>query len=162
MDDFKRLKNLVQMKTPDDIKEFEKVIWKLAEKEDATTLGKLIDLFDDKCPYPEVMYSLVHAIEQVPNELYVSTVLSKIKTGIKDFPFWMDCLVNGIFNHQDCLNIFRQSMHLADKESLLKLFDLMDKESPHHKELIAELRWELESSFTGVYREDPLILNRTH
>ena len=140
MDDFARLKNLVQMKTPDDIKKFEAVVWKLAEKEDVTTLSKLIDLFDDKCPFPEVMYSLVHAIEQIPKELYVPTVITKIKTGVKDFPFWIDCLVNRIFNDQNYLNIFRQNMHLADKESLLKLFDLMDKESPHHKELITELR----------------------
>ena len=34
-------------------------------------------------------------------------------------------------------------MDLAPKESLLKLFDLMEKESPHHRELIKELKSEL-------------------
>jgi hypothetical protein len=37
-------------------------------------------------------------------------------------------------------------MHLASKETLLKLFDIMEEESPHHKDLIQELKKELDKA----------------
>jgi len=54
-------------------------------------------------------------------------------------------LLYAILNHDSYMHVFSQNMHLADKESLLKLFDLMQKESPNHVELITELRRELNS-----------------
>jgi len=144
--DWLHLKQLSKMKTPEDINEFEKKIWTLAQTKNINVLTHLIDLFDDNCLYYEVMYSLVHAIETYNKNDYVNAVIKKIHDGIKNYKFWIDCLCNRIFNDLSYLAIFRQNMHLADKESLLKLFKIMEEESPHHRQLIQELRKEIETS----------------
>jgi hypothetical protein len=89
------------------------------------------------------MYSLVHAVETYPIYDYVITVLKKLSYLVEKCPFWADCLFNRIFNDERYLVFFRSNMGLASKEDLLKLFDLMDQESPHHKTLTSALRKEI-------------------
>ncbi len=143
MDALEKLKILAKMETPEDIKEFELLSWKLAQTREPDVLSQLISLFDDNNPYQEIMFGLLHIIETYPNEAYVKAVLRSLKTGLISHPEWTDRMVNRIFNEEDCRNIFHQNLHLADKQTLLQLFDLMEKESPHHKKLITELRGEL-------------------
>lgn len=146
LENWQHLKKLSKMQTPEDIKEFESTIGQLVAKKNPQILDDLLDLFDDDCQYPEVMYGLVHAVEYYPDEIYVKTLLCKMEKGIKQFPFWYTGLISAVFNSKNCLQIFLQNMHLAPKESLLKLFDIMEKESPHHQDLIKELRQELENN----------------
>lgn len=143
MDIFEKLKQYARMESEEDIRKFEVGVWGLAQSQDPEILKKLIDLFDDQCPYYEVMYSLVHAIEKYKKEIYVPIVVEEITSLITHATFWADCLCNRIFNDEKYLKIFRENMHLAPKESLIKLFDLMEIESPHHKDLIYLLRQEL-------------------
>lgn len=143
MDVFEKLKQYAKMESDEDIRRFEIGVWSLAETKDPEVLKKLIDLFDDECPYYEVMYSLVHAIESYPDEIYVKTLISKIDWGLKSYSFWLVGLIASVWNHSRCCQIFKDNMSIASKDSLLKLFDLMEKESPHHQELIKSLRAEL-------------------
>jgi hypothetical protein len=146
MDIFEKLNKLVKMKTFEDIQEFEKLAWERAQTKSPESLKELISLFDDHCPHQEVMFGLLHIIESYPNDIYVKSVLQNIGTALSNCPEWADRIVNRILNDEQCQIIFRQNMKLADKKTLSKLFDLMDKESPHHRELIADLREELENT----------------
>lgn len=138
--DWNHLKKLSKMETPEDIELFENEVGRIVQTSDPEALPHLLDLFDDDCEFPEVMFGLIHAIEVYPNKLYVQEVIKKIKDGVKKYPVWMDRLCNRIFNHPEYLAYFRQHMHLAPKESLLKLFEVMEEESPHHKALLEDLR----------------------
>ena len=145
MIDWTHLKKLSKMETFEDVQEFEKQVWDLAETKDPTILGKLMDLFDDRCDHPEVMYGLIHAIETYPDDIYVEGVLKKLPDGLKNYHEWYERLIYGILNSHNCRQLFRQHMHLADRNALLKLFDIMEEESPHHAALIQELRHELKA-----------------
>lgn len=137
---YEQLQKYVKMEQEEDIRKFELGIWSFAKTKDPARLELLIDLFNDECPYSEVMYSLVHTIESYPKDIYIDVVLKKIEKGVRKYPIWMDCVCNRIFNDFECLKYFKDNMHKADKDSLLKLFDIMEQESSHHRELISELR----------------------
>ena len=144
MIDWNKLSHLAKMETFEDVQEFNRQVGEVVDTKDPKTILQLMDLFDDECPYHEVMYGLIHAVETCPIDVYVKGVLEKIGSKeISKYSEWLDRLCNRIFNATAYLNIFRTHMHLADRDSLLKLFDLMEKESPHHASLIQELRREL-------------------
>jgi len=145
-DMLKKLKIYSKMLKQEDIDFFEHYVWKLAEAKNLEILSELFQLFDDSCPYSEVMYSLVHAVESYPDDFYVKIFISNIEKMLVSSKNWVQILLFAILNDEDCLEIFRANMHLAPKESLLKLFSIMEEESPHHFELIQELRRELEKS----------------
>ena len=70
-------------------------------------------------------------------------LIDNIDFFMKKAPFRCESAFSIVFNDPESLNLFRQHIHLADKTSLLKLFDMMEKESPHHAALIQDLRKEL-------------------
>ena len=125
------------------IASFEKGISQWAELKTHEVFNSLIELFDDACMFPELMYGLVHALETYPDEIYVRGILRNISEMLKKSPFWLDVLVNRLLNCEKSFQIFRKNMHLAPKDALLALFDIMDRESPHHRETVVALRAEL-------------------
>lgn len=133
------LKRYAKMETEEDIKLFEITAYELAETKDPEILKELIDIFDDECEYPEVMYSLVHAIETYPSDVYVKGVMLKIKNFLS-YLEWYKTLVYGILNHGKCLQLFKENVHLADQDKLLELLDIMYQESEAHRPVIDELR----------------------
>jgi TusA-related sulfurtransferase len=141
--DWAHLKELSKMRTEDDIVEFEKCLSDIALVKDLAMLGQLIDLFDDQCPYPEVMFSLVHAVESYPNEMYVKVILDKLPHGIEHFPDWFKILLYRILNEPDCSKYFQIYMNKVNREYLLYLFDVIEKESPDHREIIENMRKKL-------------------
>ena len=141
-----KLKQYVKMRTPEDIHAFDFKVWDLAKTQDQEVLSYLIDLFDDECECPGVMYSLVHAIESYPDNIYVEGILRKTHDNIWNYVGWFKRLLYGILNHPNCLGIFRSNIHLAKKETLLKLLDSISQESERHREICAELRELLEKA----------------
>ena len=138
-----------QMATEKDITMFGLTAYELAGTKDPEILASLIDIFDDDCEYPEVMYSLVHAIETYPDNLYVVSVLFKVKDFVK-YPEWFGRLVCRIINDKECLKLFKQNIHLADKTKLLELFDVLYEESEAHRPVIEELRKLIEKNSNGT------------
>ena len=145
MDDFTRLMFLSEhMDTKEDISEFEEILSHYHGRSDEITLVELLSLFTDKCPYYEVMWGLVHLVEIWPKNVYVVAVIKSLNKKIGEASFWMDCLCSSMFNDESYFKIFKENLKLGDKKSLLKLFEIMEKESTHHATLIQELRHELE------------------
>ena len=132
-----------RMQSQEDIKDFEEGVWDWGSIHNEEHLINLLSLFDDSCEFPEVMYSLVHAVESFPPKMYVKVLLKTAARALQSYPFWYRGLIAAVFNDPSYYEIFRQNLHLAPREALLELFDLMDRESPHHKELIAQLREEV-------------------
>ncbi|MEI8296344.1 MAG: Imm30 family immunity protein [Alphaproteobacteria bacterium] len=143
MNKFDQVRQYTKFANREDIDNFEKAVWGLAASGDPEVLRKLLDLFDDECPYDEVMHSLMHAIETYPAEVYVKILLEKLEDLVKKSPFWARVLVVPTWNHPMYLSIFRSCMSLASEVALLDLFDIVEKELPHRHDLITEFRKEL-------------------
>ena len=114
---FTQLNALAQMNSTKDIEEFEKLVWELAATKDPIILDQLIQIFYEECPFREVMYNVVHAIETYPDEVYVLGILRNMKTLIRT-PSWAKTLLYGIFNSPKCLKLFKSNILISDNKSL--------------------------------------------
>lgn len=104
----------------------------------------LLRYFDDHSDYSWVLTSLRKSIEHYPIEFYIEKIFKNLTVLVKKCPVWLDEFVNSIFNQDNTLNFFKENMYHASKDNLLELFDIVEVESPHHYDLIQELRKELE------------------
>ncbi|MBM3469088.1 MAG: hypothetical protein FJX71_06635 [Alphaproteobacteria bacterium] len=140
MINWENLRILSKMESAEDIKTFEEKINELADNKDPTVLSEMMGLFDDNCQHPEIMYALVHALENFPDDIYVKSLLFEIENGIMKYPSWLVILIYGILNNPNCYRIFKENMGLAKKESLLRLFEIIEQESPQHEKQLNELK----------------------
>ena len=86
--------------------------------------GTIIDYFDDKSYTYEILKNL-------------HIMFPKAKEWAFEFLYI-------ILNTPACLEIFRNNLHLANKDQLLELFNLMDDGSEPHHSIINDLRKRLE------------------
>lgn len=129
--------------SPDNPELFLNTVDEIVLQKDPSSIPVLLDYFDDESEYSWVMESLMIALENYENEIYVKTLLKNLN---KKSIFWISGLIFGIFNNNECFCIFKKDIYLADKTSLLKLFDFMEKESPRHASLIQQLCKEIEET----------------
>ena len=131
---------------PDNQELFLNTVDKIVLRKDSSSIPILLNYFDDESEYGWLMTSIRKSIEFYPREEYINSILLNIKNLCNIGIIWADEILNSILNENEDQKYFREYMHLADKTSLLKLFDFMEKESPHHASLIQELRHELEKT----------------
>lgn len=138
----KQLKKYVKMESEEDIRLFDLTVGELASTQDAKILKELIDVFDDDCEFPEVMYSMVHAIESYPDDIYVKTIASKV-VDFLNYQEWFLDLIYPILNNRKCRQIFKENLHLAYKTKLLELLNIIEEESEEHHHIVKELKEQL-------------------
>ena len=132
--------------SPDNPELFLNTVDEIALQKDPSSLPVLLDYFDDETEYSWVMTSLRKAIEYYSRENYINSIIINLRSLCKKALIWTDEIVNSILNGEEDKKYFCTHIHLAERESLLKLFDFMEKESPHHATLIEQLRKEIEET----------------
>jgi hypothetical protein len=140
----KKVRQYAKMESEEDIKLFDITIYELAATNELKVFDQLMDLFDDDCEFPDVMFNLVHALETFSNQDYVRGVLLKSKD-FRKYPEWYTTLIYRILNSKNCSEIFKRNMYLAAQQDLLEIFDLIYQESEMHRPIIDELREILKS-----------------
>lgn len=134
------------MKTSEDIKSFELLVWELAESKDPKVLDKLIDYFDDNCQYLEIMWSLLHAIETYPIDVYIETIIKKIGNRLINYYEWLEIIFFRILNHEKYFNLFKKNLKFSNKEKILDFLNSLETNCSKQKSLIGELKKELLTS----------------
>jgi hypothetical protein len=112
-------------------------------KKDTSSVPVLLSYFNDESEYSWVFEELIGAVEYYEKDIYIKYLIENIFIMKEKSINYLKSLLFHIMNSPLHLSTFEKHMHLADRDSLLKLFDLMEKESPHHAPLIQELRREL-------------------
>jgi hypothetical protein len=112
-------------------------------RKDPSSIPVLLSYFDDESEYSWVLTSVKKALEYYESSVYVNEYIKNFNIMFPRAIEWACEILYTVLNTSECLEILRIHMHLADRDSLLKLFELMEKESPHHAPLIQELRREL-------------------
>jgi hypothetical protein len=127
---FKRVKAASQFQNAEDIKVFEEGVWKLAESQEEETFKNLIELFDDKTPYPEVMFNLVHALESYPDEKYIILVLDAFTSKNYVCKEWYARLIIRILNEDKCKSSFKNKFNLLATSFQDKITNMVKKYYP--------------------------------
>ncbi len=110
---------------------------------DVNKIEILFKYFDDNTEYSWVFEEILTSMLGIERDKCIPMFLRNLHYFIKKAPSWCREAFSIIFNSPEDVDFFEKNMRLAKKEDLLKLFDLIEKESPYHKDLIEILRKKL-------------------
>ena len=141
------LKKASRFENPEDAKIFDEVVVELIKTEKPAVITSLIELFDDDSDHPEVMFSLVHALESLSDDLYFESLLNAIEKKPKNSLGWLKVLIFRILNDPKSLGVFKEKIgKVKQDKSINIIFDIftdMQAESLDHFSLIEDLKHEL-------------------
>ena len=139
----KRLGELFSFKTPEEVDEFLEILQEIATTNDPDYLPFLFAFLQDDPEYIDVRDSIMLVIEGYPLNIFCQFVMNNLKSLCIRIP---DCIATSVFQILNTANhvfILKQNIHLADKETMMKLLDNMEKDKycpEQHRPIIAELR----------------------
>lgn len=142
-----KVKKASKFETLEDAKIFDEGVWDLIKTENLVIITSLIELFDDDNEHPEVMFSLVHALESLSDDLYFRAILDIILKEQKNGLGWLKVLIFRILNDSKSFIVFKEKIGTINndrsRDIILNIFNNMQAESPDHFYLIEELKQEL-------------------
>lgn len=107
---------------------------------DKTSIGILLQQFDDNSEYNWVLESIACALEYYPSQTYVPEFIKTIPWLIMKAPNWLVTLTYPIFNTADALEYFKHNIRLITKQDLIGFLDLVSSMSERHSKVCDELK----------------------
>ncbi len=108
------LQRVDKLENSTDVERFDAALSQIASLNDPKAIGLLIPFFDDKCRFPEAMFSMVHTIERFDDETYVRELLKTLPDLWRRSPYWASVLHFRIFNHPPTREAYRTQLAQAD------------------------------------------------
>lgn len=150
MVDEKIIKRMRELKAPnpdfetqEDVDEFLELLGKMELVGNPDYLPYLLEFLDDECYIDGINETLLSNIEGFDANYLVPNLLKSLKDIYGRASEQCEYLFWTIFNTPEALKVLKKNIHLADKETLLKLLDIMyeDKYSlSKHRSVINKLR----------------------
>jgi hypothetical protein len=114
METLSRLKALLQQ---GEIGPFEQHLAIIARERKTDDLAQLFLLFDDTIDEDVMMYSIIHTVEILDHETYISLYLNAAESVFRNAPGWASQLLIRIVNHPSALNILKRMLS-ADPDKI--------------------------------------------
>lgn len=97
-----------------DVERFDATLSQVAGLNDPRAIGLLLPFFNDKCKFPEPMFSIIHTIERFDEETYIREILKALPGLWCRSPYWAKVLHFRIFNHPASCQAYQSLLALAD------------------------------------------------
>lgn len=117
---------------------FEDGVYQLAQNKSRSMLTRLVALFDDNCPFEEVMYALVHAVETYPIRIYIEELLEWAARHAEASSGWYLILLRRVLNHREYGDLLLKYIESA-YESTPAFFAFLRKKIPGRESEIQEV-----------------------
>jgi hypothetical protein len=143
----KLITSKVEEAMPDDIDGFTDTANEIILVKDKYSLPILLKYFQDEGGldnYETILGSLKKTVEYLDMEDYVKGLLQNLYLMFPQAKRWAMSLLYSILNDDNYLILFKNNLHLANKDQLLELFNLMDDGSEPHHSIINDLIKRLE------------------
>jgi len=108
-----------------DVERFDATLSQIAGLNDPRSIGLLLPFFNDKCKFPETMFSIVHTIERFDDETYVQEILKGLPGLWSHSPYWANVLHFRIFNHASSRQAYKNQLAQADPATKVTVKDLL-------------------------------------
>lgn len=99
-----------QLQSPEDVEAFEEALSALAEEPQAAVRDRLPELFlilSDECEFEEILWELVHFIEDFDYQTLVSTFVDVAPQLMDEGPEWVDTFLHRILNNETTRTLLR-------------------------------------------------------
>ena len=115
---------------------FEYAIAEIHSLRDSDSIPLLIDFFKDDCEYDELMFSIIHTIEEFDDKTYVAKVLKKLEDFFKNSPHWAYVVHIRILNSKSTLDAYIEEVKSStEKEQIETLRTLLTEIKAKEPEL---------------------------
>lgn len=105
------------MKTPQEINLFEETLEKLAKYPDDKDLKDLHLILDDNCEHPEIMFSLLHFLEDFEPQQQIQAFIEVIPQLMITAPEWTKIIHYRMINDESAVKIYQNSLELANQKT---------------------------------------------
>ncbi len=109
----------------DNVKKFEEVLGYIARLKDPRSISKLISFFDDSSEYEEVIFGIVHLIEEFDDYTYLHELAPALPWMVKNVPYWAKILHYRILNSHTTLDEYLKLISSFSDEVKLALRKLL-------------------------------------
>ncbi len=127
------------MKTPQEIDLFEETLEKIAEHPNDKDLKELHLILDDNCEHPEVMFSLVHFLEEFELQKQIEAFLEVIPSLMTTAPEWTKIIHYRIINHESTCKLYQNSLELVNQKTPHFLYQLLLESVKNHLNSTSEI-----------------------
>lgn len=120
------------MKTPQEINLFEETLEKIAEHPNDDNLKDLHLILDDNCEHPEIMFSLVHFLEDFEFQKQIQAFIKLIPQLMNTAPEWTKTIHYRIINDESACKVYQNSLELANQKTPHFLYQLLLESVKNH------------------------------
>ena len=113
------------MKTPQEIKLFEETLEKIAKYPKDDNLKELHLILDDNCEHPEIMFSLLHFLEDFEPQQQIQAFIEVIPQLMITAPEWTKIIHYRMINDESAVKIYQNSLELANQKTPHFLYQLL-------------------------------------
>lgn len=124
----------------DHLEPFLDTVDQIVLKQDPSSIPIILELFNDESNVDWVNTCLRKSIEHYPLDHYIVNLMKYLEIMLSKAPLEADEIFNSIFNDENDFKYFCSQVHLAKKDDLLRLLNVMEIQSPHHQEKIKLIR----------------------
>lgn len=113
------------------IPKFEEILGDIAKLKDPNVIRKLVNYLDDDSEYPDIIFEIVHLIEEFDDHTYLQELLPSIPLLTQNSPYWAKVLHYRIMNSPTTLAEYSKissSLSEDTKQALKKLLVEIKKE----------------------------------
>ena len=108
-----------------DVERFDATLSQIASANEPRVIGLLIPFFNDRCKFPEAMYSIIHTIERFDAQTYVRELLDALPAFLEKAPYWAKVLHFRVFNDPASRAAYRNYLKCAGQEVKLSAKELL-------------------------------------
>jgi hypothetical protein len=120
------------MKTPQEIKLFEETLEKIAKYPNDDNLKELHLILDDNCEHPDIMFSLVHFLEDFDLQKQIPAFIEVIPQLMITAPEWTKIIHYRIMNDESACKLYHNSLELANQKTPHFLYQLLLESVKNH------------------------------
>ncbi|NEQ35778.1 MAG: hypothetical protein F6K40_05560 [Okeania sp. SIO3I5] len=120
------------MKTPQEIKIFEETLEKIAQHPNNYNLKDLHLILDDNCQHPEIMFSLVHFLEDFELQKQTQVFIEVIPQLMITASEWTKIIHYRIINDESACKLYQNSLELANQKTPHFLYQLLLESVKNH------------------------------
>lgn len=97
------LKQHAKLENSIDVERFDATLSRIAGLNDPRAIGLLLPFFNDKCKFPETMFSIIHTIERFDDATYIREILVGLPGLWSRSPYWANLPHFRIFEYAPSL-----------------------------------------------------------
>jgi hypothetical protein len=107
---FVELDGYTNFDVTNNIEKFNVLVSEISSWRNPSAIKYLTRYFDDDTNHPEVLFNIVHAIENIHHDIYIGALIHELPNLIDKAPQWAKCLHVRVFNNPDAFNTYKKRL----------------------------------------------------